>query len=409
MPKTRFIIEYSTNLTGDRKFLLTNKNIQNELEKLKKEKKKKSFIVGETVVYLDPNDKDRYGMKAVIKKLYIDPASDKAVYDIKFMNRAARDWKPLSKGKRKLKNVSSTYLYQDNSALGIWAMGFITHKSLYNSKIIDNKITKLIKALLKKGTIFIPTAILNKATNKFNKPKPKQQFKIRDYIINVQIDDANKKKLFRRKDTSGKSQIIISVNLFLQETRGPGGKAIPFSMKRVKSNINMSCDYHLNALKNIGKRIIGGSRNSRGGGFTGAWIVRKNKPSIRKFIKDHLTPELVNNTEMGDSLLEDLKLVIDNNDVDDDEYIFIERHEEMVSIEGKTGLYIFSWNCCPDREEAGMLCDELEEENAEPYPTQCKWIDIVESTQDLHASAQHGGCKKTRKKRKKRNRKTRRK
>ena len=122
MPKTRFIIEYSTNLTGDRKFLLTNKNIQKELEKLKKEKKKKSFVVGETVVYLNPSDKDRYGMKAVVKKLYIDPASDKIVYDIKFMNKDARDWKPLSKGRRKLKNVSSTYLYQDNSALGIWAM-----------------------------------------------------------------------------------------------------------------------------------------------------------------------------------------------------------------------------------------------------------------------------------------------
>lgn len=276
---------------------------------------------------------------------------------------------------------------------------WIKNISVGNDKETDNIIRKLINNLLEKGTTFIPPQIYNKSTKRFEKPNRSQQYKIRDFIINVQSGN----KLFKKVHL--KNKIIISVKLFLQETRGPGGKDIPFSMKKVKSNVDLSCDYHLNALKNIGKRIIGGSRNAKGGGFTGVWIVRKNKPSIRKFIKDHLTPELVHNTQLGDHLLEDLKLVIDNNDVDDDEYIYIERHEEMVSIEGKPLEYVFSWNCCPDREEAGMMCEELEDEEWQ----QCKWIEINESRPNLNTSSQHGGRKKTRKKRKKRNRKTRRK
>ena len=413
----RFIVEYTTNLTGNRKFVLKNENIQNEIEKIQK-RKKTLLNKGDKVIYLDPNDKDRYGMTAKIIKLNFETkklsgrpvkltqfprqevkmgvyrpisAAPAASYDIKFLKSNS-----LSKNKRILKNVSTKYVYHDKSLIGIWTMGFIPGGS---TKKTDNTIRKIINKLLAKGTIFIPSAIYNKKTNNFNQPKKGQQYKIRDSIINVQQGN----KLF--KSNQGSNQIMISVNLFLQETRTPGGKAIPFSMKKVKNNIDMSCSYHLSALKNIGKRIVGGSRNAKGGGFTGVWIVRKNKPSIRKFINDHLTQELVNNTQEGVDLLEDLKLIIDNNDVDDDEYIYIERHEEMVAIEGKPLEYIFSWDCCPDRQGAGMLCDELEDEEWQ----QCKWIEINESRPNLNTSAQRGGRKKTRKKRKKRNRKTRKK
>jgi hypothetical protein len=415
--RARFIVEYTTNLTGNRKFILKNENIQNQIEKV--QSRKKTLInKGDKVVYLDPNDKERYGMTAKIIKLNFDTenltnglvkltqfprekakmgvyrhtnAAPANSYDIKFLKSNS-----LSKNKRILKNVSTKYVYHDKSLIGIWTMGVMPSGS---TKKTDNTIRKIINKLLAKGTIFIPSAIYNKKTNNFNQPKKGQQYKIRDSIINVQQGN----KLFIRK--IGSNQIMISVNLFLQETRGPGGKAIPFSMKKVKSNVDMSCDYHFNALKNIGKRIIGGSRNAKGGGFEGAWVVRKNKSSIRKFINDHLTSDLVKNTEMGEYLLDDLEHVIDNNDVDDNKYFFIERHTGMVEIEGKSIEYVFSWDCCPDRNRAIRLCDDLEDDNG----ASCKWIDINESRPDIRNTRQSGGRKKTRKKRKKRNRKTRKK
>lgn len=274
----RFIVEYTTNLTGNRKFVLKNGNILNEIEKLQK-KKKTLLNKGDKVIYLDPNDKDIYGMTAKIIKLNFDtkklsgrpvkltqfprqkvkmgvyrPISSVPAhsYDIKFLKSNS-----LSKNKRILKNVSTKYVYHDKSLIGIWTMGFIPGGSI---KKTDNTIRKIINKLLAKGTIFIPSAIYNKKTNNFNQPKKGQQYKIRDSIINVQQGN----KLFIRK--IGSNKIMISVKLFLQETRTPGGKAIPFSMKKVKNNIDMSCAYHLSALKNIGKRIVGGSRNAKGGG-----------------------------------------------------------------------------------------------------------------------------------------------
>lgn len=56
---TGFLIVYTTNLSGDRQFTLNNKNIQNRLGKLSKNKK--LINKGDRVIYLDPNDKKNLG------------------------------------------------------------------------------------------------------------------------------------------------------------------------------------------------------------------------------------------------------------------------------------------------------------------------------------------------------------
>lgn len=285
----RFSIVYTTNLSGDRKFVLNNKNIQNQLGKLSKTKK--MINKGDRVIYLDPNDKKRFGMTARVKRLNFDvnkirrgpqkltqyprspapmgaynyiPPTPATSYDIKIVR--PKGWQgpsrpdgigPIipSKKHRKINNVKPEYLYRENSVTAIWNF----RKIVTSDKDTDNVIRKIVNKLLAKGTIFVPTGIINKTTGKINPPSPNQQFKIRDVIINVQSGN----KLFKQITNTDNPELTISVNIFLQETRTSSGKSIPFSMNKVKNNINMSCDYHWAALKNIGKRIVGGKRKTK--------------------------------------------------------------------------------------------------------------------------------------------------
>ena len=285
---TGFLIVYTTNLSGDRQFTLNNKNIQNRLGK--RSKNKKLINKGDRVIYLDPNDKKKFGMTARVRRLNYDvkklrrgpqnltqyprspapmgtynyiPPTPPTSYDIKIVR--PKGWQGSTrsgklnpvippKNHRKIDKVKPEYLFHENSATALW----YTRKIVTSNKDADNVIRKIVNKLLAKGMVFVPTGILDKQTGKIHPPSPEQQFKIRDVIINVQ----DGKRLFTRSGI-GNSNLIISLNIFLQETKTPDGQSIPFSMNKVKNNINMSCDYHWAAIKNIGKRIVGGKRQTK--------------------------------------------------------------------------------------------------------------------------------------------------
>ena len=125
----------------------------------------------------------------------------------------------------------------------------------------------MVKVLLGKGTIFRPDLVYNTKTNSFHPPTPKEQFKIKNYIIEVQPD----KRLyeFSMKAAGGglpaRREITVHIKLFLDQTKGPEGTITSptFSMKTAGNAINRSCNYHWDALKNVGKRLKGGKRTRK--------------------------------------------------------------------------------------------------------------------------------------------------
>ena len=136
----------------------------------------------------------------------------------------------------------------------------------YATKKIDNDIHKIIKVLLGKGTIFRPDLVYNAKTNSFHPPTPKEQYKIKNYIIEVQPD----KTLFKfsmkaaGRGLPTRREITVHIKLFLDQTKGPEGTATPtLSMKTAGAAINRSCNYHWDALKNVGKRLKGGKRTRK--------------------------------------------------------------------------------------------------------------------------------------------------
>ena len=67
---------------------------------------------------------------------------------------------------KKINNVKPEYLYRENSVTAIWNF----RKIVTSDKDTDNVIRKIVNKLLAKGTIFVPTGIINKTTGKINPP-----------------------------------------------------------------------------------------------------------------------------------------------------------------------------------------------------------------------------------------------
>ena len=424
--RNRFSIVYSTNVSKNKTFILRDKNILNKIHK--EEKDKKLLNRGDNVIYLDPKDSTRNGYAAQITRLNFKQVSGKTrvirrtqtpratpamgtqihisaepadSYDIKIYKSPAHKLK--RKAVRIVKGVKRKDLLYKNAAFTVFHFGTLTPAAApftpgsLATKKIDNDINKTVKVLLGKGTTFQPDLVYNAKTNSFHPPTPKEQFKIKNYIIEVQPD----KTLFKYKMKAAggglpaRREITVHIKLFLAQTKGPEGTAAPtFSMKTAGNAINRSCNYHWDALKNVGKRLRGGGRNLKGGGFTAAWVVKLNRSSILKFIREHLSDELILNTEMGDALLDDLRHDMRRSNLPNG-YIVIERHEPMVLFGRRDPGYIFSWAYTEDKEDAAMMCDDLEANNAHPYPTDCKWIEITDNETKI------GGRRKTRRRRKK--------
>lgn len=297
MLRNRFSIVYSTNVSKNRTFILRDKNIQNKI--IKEKKDKELLNRGDDVIYLNPNDPQRNGLAAQITRLNFNQPTGKArvlkitqtprtrptmgtqihipsepatSYDIKIYKNKANK---LSKKMRIVKKVKRKDLIFKDDAFAIFHFGTFTPIAAPFSpgssatKKIDNDIHKTVKVLLGKGTIFRPDLIYSEDTKQFHPPSPKEQFKIKNYIIEVQPD----KTLFKFKNITAqfgpgiiiqRRDITVHIKLFLDQTKGPEGTVTPtLSMKTAGNAINRSCNYHWDALKNVGKRLKGGKRTRK--------------------------------------------------------------------------------------------------------------------------------------------------
>ena len=63
----KFRIVYSTNISKNKQFILRDKNILHNVQKL--EKMDKLLNKGDKVIYIDPKDPERNGLEAVVTKL----------------------------------------------------------------------------------------------------------------------------------------------------------------------------------------------------------------------------------------------------------------------------------------------------------------------------------------------------
>ena len=296
--RNQFSIIYSTNVSKNKTFMLRDKNI---LNKIHKEGKDKELLNrGDNVIYLDPKDSMRNGYAAQITRLNFKQASGKTrvirrtqtpratpamgthvhisaepadSYNIKIYKSPAHKLKKRTV--RIVKGVKRKDLLYKDAAFTIFHFGTFTPAAApftpgsLATKKIDNDIHKIVKVLLGKGTIFRPDLVYNTKTKSFHPPTPKEQFKIKNYIIEVQPD----KTLFKFKNITTqfgprlviqRREITVHIKLFLDQTKGPEGTTTPtLSMKTAGNAINRSCNYHWDALKNVGRRLKGGKRTRK--------------------------------------------------------------------------------------------------------------------------------------------------
>ena len=297
----RFNIVYTTDMSGARPLMLKDRNIYNNLSKLKKADTTSVLNKGDSIIYVDPTNKSRMNWTGKIKKLNFKAPTKAGVY--KFTqtpkgkvamgtkiyippekaasyNIQVKD--PVSKKKVNIKNVKRIHLIDPDSSYRVYRKGWCgpmgtlatppppiasqTNTALTKAQRtkIDNFVRKFVKSLLPAGTKFHPDEVYDPAIKMIRAAGEKEVYKIKNKIIVIN-NDKNLFTLTRFKMLVNPVIFAqINVQLFLSKSKDETGESIPsYTAAGMKTGINRSCKYHLDSIKNLSKRLRGGKRKTR--------------------------------------------------------------------------------------------------------------------------------------------------